>query len=297
MVHVAVGTQVVLGESSEEPSGVGVVERQPDAGDERYLIRLVDGTLVPVSRVAFRIRKESYIEDLAAGIRPADPERLFEHVILRCVVGSRAYGLAGDDSDTDRRGVYLAPADVQWSLSGAPEQIERRETDECYWELQKFLNLALKANPNILECLYTPLVESRAELGAELLGMRGAFLSKFAYRTYNGYVISQFKRLEQDLRSRGELRWKHAMHLIRLLLCGIGLLRDGRLDVSVGEFRDRLLAIKRGEWEWRQVEEWRLALHAQFEREHDRTRLPDGPDVQAANLFLLRARRRAAGLA
>jgi predicted nucleotidyltransferase len=31
------------------------------------------------------------------------------HTIYAVVVGSRAYGLAGPDSDTDRRGVFLAP--------------------------------------------------------------------------------------------------------------------------------------------------------------------------------------------
>ena len=84
---------------------------------------------------------------------------LFDRVIYRCVIGSRAYGLDTDESDTDRRGIYLPPADLQWSLYGVPEQLENDENQEAYWELQKFLIMALKANPNILECLYTPIVE------------------------------------------------------------------------------------------------------------------------------------------
>ena len=54
----------------------------------------------------------------------------------------------------------LAPADckvaVRKHLFGAPEQFEDNTTQSCYWELQKFLTMALKANPNILECLYSP---------------------------------------------------------------------------------------------------------------------------------------------
>ena len=61
---------------------------------------------------------------------------LFDRVILRCVIGSRAYGLARDDSDTDRRGVYLPPADLHWSLSGAPQQLQNDATQEVYWEIQ-----------------------------------------------------------------------------------------------------------------------------------------------------------------
>ena len=43
-------------------------------------------------------------------IEPGAVERdLMDYVILRCVVGSRAYGLAEGESDTDRRGIYLPP--------------------------------------------------------------------------------------------------------------------------------------------------------------------------------------------
>ena len=41
--------------------------------------------------------------------------------------------------------VNLAPADLQWSLYGVPEQLENNDTQEAYWEMQKFLVLALKA--------------------------------------------------------------------------------------------------------------------------------------------------------
>ena len=81
--------------------------------------------------------------------------------------------------------------------------------------MQKFLVLALKANPNILECLFTPLVVRTSEVGDALLEKRSIFLSKLVYQTYNGYVMSQFKKLEQDLRTKEQINWKHAMHLIR----------------------------------------------------------------------------------
>ena len=128
---------------------------------------------------------------------------LFETVQYRSVVGSTAFGLAGDGSDIDRRGFFLPPADLHWSLAGVPEQIER-PPDEVYWEIGKFLRLALKANPNALECLYSPMVEVCEPIAAELLGMREAFLSKHAHRTYNEYVAAQFRKLENHLRTHGE---------------------------------------------------------------------------------------------
>ena len=67
------------------------------------------------------------------------------------------------------------------------------------------------------------------------------------YQTYNGYVMTQFKKLQADLRNQGEVKWKHVMHLIRLLLSGITVLREGFVPVRVDEHREKLLAIKRGE--------------------------------------------------
>ncbi|MGZ3679932.1 MAG: nucleotidyltransferase domain-containing protein [Ktedonobacterales bacterium] len=213
------------------------------------------------------------------------------YVIYRCIVGSRAYGLDHDASDVDRRGIYLPPADTHWSLYGVPEQVQDERSDECYWELQKFLTLALKANPNILECLYTPLVEEATPLAQELLAMRGIFLSRLIYQSYGGYVMSQFKKLEQDLRATGTIRWKHAMHLIRLLLAGITALREGIVPVGIGDQRERLLAIRRGDVPWEEANAWRLALHAEFTNAFATTQLPDRPDYMRANELLIRARR------
>jgi hypothetical protein len=172
-----------------------------------------------------------------------------------------------------------------------PEQLENPDTEEVYWELQKFLTLALKANPNVLECLYTPLVEHATPLAEELRAMRESFLSRMVYQTYNGYVLSQFKKLQADLRNKGAVKWKHVMHLIRLLLAGVTVLREGVVPVRVEANRDRLLAIKRGEVPFEEVEAWRLDLHRQFDAAAEATKLPERPDYEKANAFLVRARR------
>jgi len=156
----------------------------------------------------------------------AEQVNLYDRVIFQCVIGSRAYGLETEDSDTDRRGFYLPPAELQWSLYGVPEQLECDETQEAYWEIQKFLILALKANPNVLECLYSPLVEKATPLAQELIGMRSAFLSRMVYQTFNGYVMSQFKKMQADIRNQGQVKWKHVMHLLRLLMAGITVLKE-----------------------------------------------------------------------
>ena len=281
----------------EKPTGaVGAVLRAPEDATHDYLIRFADGREAALRRVEVSILKQSHGEDFQQGIGggsdTTELSGLRPFVIYQCVVGSRAFGLDDEDSDTDRRGIYLPPSDLEWSLFGAPEQLENAGTQECYWELRKFLIMALKANPNILECLHTPLVEHADPLAEELLAMRDIFLSQVVYKTFNGYVLSQFKKLESDLRAHGEVKWKHVMHLLRLLRSGITVLETGRLPVQVGDGeRGELLAIKRGELPWDEVDRRRMAAHVRFEEAFTTTRLPERPDYARANAFLLRARR------
>ncbi len=84
------------------------------------------------------------------------------------------------------------------------------------------------------------------------------------------------------------------MHLIRLLLSGVTVLKHGFVPLRVDEYRDRLLAIRRGELAWKEVEEWRLGLHRDLDAALESTALPEHPNYEEANLFLLRARRLAA---
>jgi predicted nucleotidyltransferase len=326
--NIFAGTQVVAllevrgpNHSLVHPRGaVGVVTRTPAVSGEKYLVRFPDGFEASFESTQLEVLKHfkdrlgapnpssariigAPVSDPAqpgthdhAGSESGAPFDLEQFIIYRCVVGSRAYGLDTDESDTDYRGIYLAPADLQWSLFGAPEQFEDNATQSCYWELQKFLTMALKANPNILECLYSPLVEKTTELGAELVAHRKVFLSQMIFQTFNGYAMSQFKKIEQDRRNHGEVRWKHAMHLLRLLLTGAATLRTGTVPVRVEAHRDRLLTVKRGELEWPEVDAWRKELHRDFERALAETQLPERPDYEQANSFLIKARREMANL-
>ena len=90
----------------------------------------------------------------------------------------------------------------------------------------------------------------------------------------------------------GTFKAKHAMHLIRLLYSGIHALRTGDILVDVGEHRDELLRIRRGEWTFPQVRERALALNAEFQAAAATTALPERPDYDRVNRFLIAARRR-----
>ncbi len=290
------GMQVVLKVDKLRPDGtvrqrgsVAVVQESPADNRDPYTLRFADGGTVPAYFRELAIRRKEVEDQLArtgVDLRP--------WIVYRCQVGSRAFGLAGDDSDDDLRGFYLPPARLHWSLYKLPEQLEfvDDERDEVYWELEKFLKLALKANPNVLETLWTPLVLHADEVAQRLREMRDVFLTRYLYKTYSGYVLSQFRRMASAHARTGRYKAKHAMHLIRLLYSGIEALRSGQIRIDVGEHRDELLALKAGTLTFEQARDRAQELDRQFQEAYRQTSLPEQPDYRRADEFLVWARRR-----
>ena len=222
------------------------------------------------------------------------PHPLFARQILRTVVGSRAYGLDGTGSDVDRRGVFLPTADEHWSLVGVPGVIVDEPGEATAWELRRFLELALKANPTVLEVLFTPLVEHATPLGEELRALRPAFLTTRLRDTCGGYAERQFAKLVRREEAGKPVNWKHAAHCLRLLATGARALAGEGFPVHVGPNRDLLLAVRRGERTLAEVEALRRRWHADLAAAARCSPLPAEPDRAAADAFLMRARRLAA---
>src|SRR5258708_8666676 len=82
--------------------------------------------------------------------------------ILNVLVGSRAHGLNTDSSDYDYRGVFVTPTSELLKLGKRPDQTSWIEDkiDDTKWEVGKFLFLATKCNPTILEVFKAPTVEN-----------------------------------------------------------------------------------------------------------------------------------------
>jgi predicted nucleotidyltransferase len=207
-----------------------------------------------------------------------------DDLIFSVVVGSRAYGLETETSDTDRRGVFVAPTADFWRLSKPATHRDGPLPEQFSWEVERFCVLALDANPTVLECLWSPIVEVITPAGRRLRELRGAFVSRRACETFAGYAETQFRRL--DPRAP---KWKQAMHMIRLLLSGLHLVRSGEPLVEVGLHRERLLAIRRGELPWAEVDAWRASLAAELAGTP--TVLPGRPDRERVEDFLVGVRR------
>lgn len=296
---IPVGTQVVLrydrrvpGTDNTKPAGtVAEVVESPELNDRPYLVEFLDGVSFRLKFGELLVRRRDHSVENA--IATAGPD-VSAFVVYRVMVGSRAFGLSTESSDEDRRGVFLPPAEWHWSLTKPPEQVEffSEGVEEVDWEIEKFVRLALQANPNILETLWSPAILHIDEIGEELRSIRRCFLSRHLYRTYSGYVLSQFRLMKKGFAADRRYKPKHAMHLIRLLHSGIHAMRDGEIRVDVAEHRDELLAIRRDEVPFEDVESRALELDRVFQDAFTKTTLPEKPDTDRANRFLIDARRR-----
>jgi len=115
-------------------------------------------------------------------------------IIYGCIVGSQAYGTNVEGSDVDKKWVYVQSAE-SFFVNGYKPQIEISK-DEVAYELSRFLELAEKANPTILELLFSPkeCVIYKHLVFEPVLRTRKSFLTKQCKYSFAGYAISQIEK-------------------------------------------------------------------------------------------------------
>jgi predicted nucleotidyltransferase len=161
-----------------------------------------------------------------------------QDVALLAVTGSKAYGLDHENSDTDRMGIFIAntfdvaglnwtQANESWSNAG-PEG-----DDTTLHEMGKFLRLALKCNPTLIELMWMNDYEKLDTFGGNLIAIRDAFVYTNGIRNhYHGYAVSQLNRVRADYPNH---KPKMARHTLRIARQGADLLKTGTFDVKVSD--------------------------------------------------------------
>ena len=114
-------------------------------------------------------------------------------ILLKCISGSQAYGLALPHSDTDIKGVFVLPKREFYGLTYT-DQINNATNDEMYYEIWKFVDLLLKNNPNILELLNTPDDCILYRHPSMDLIRPEFFLSRLCNQTFGQYAYTQIKK-------------------------------------------------------------------------------------------------------
>jgi predicted nucleotidyltransferase len=235
-------------------------------------------------------------------------KRTMPQMILRIVAGSELTGTNVGSSDRDELGITVeSPRDIlgldcftQWMSKLSPDQrMGEDELDLTIYGLRKFVTMALKGNPNILQMFFAEgdAVIERDLWGAELQSTREWYISQSALRSFLGYMTSQRQRLlgergQKDV-NRPELvakygyDTKYASHLIRLGLQGLELAQTGRMSLPMrpGD-RDMVMSVRRGEMPLRTVVTLGEALESKLAISIEASRLPERPDRERANQWL-----------
>lgn len=120
-------------------------------------------------------------------------------VVIDTLVGSRAWGVAEEGSDEDRRGVFVLPMPWTTGLVDPPLDLTSVDGSQSYWEIGKAIRQALRADPNTLEMLFAA-ADITDPMGEPLMAIRSAFVSQEIYGSFGRYALSQLDRLEHNQR-------------------------------------------------------------------------------------------------
>lgn len=202
------------------------------------------------------------------------------------IMGSFAYGVSSDASDTDvygfcipnkaivfphTTGKYIFGYDStvhgnfeQWQQHHVIDKSRKKEYDFSIYNITKFFRLCADGNPNMIDSLFVPhrCVTHATAIGTLLREHRFDFLSKKCWHTFKGYAYSQMHKMRiKNPEGKRKLMVekfgydvKYAYHLVRLLNEIEQILLEGDLDLERN--REQLKEIRRGEWTIGKVEEY-----------------------------------------
>lgn len=213
--------------------------------------------------------------------------------ILKVITGSRAYGLATEKSDTDYRGVFVISTRDILKLTKTRQTVSKLngKEDDVAHELEKFLFLAIKSNPSILDVFASPVVMRTLE-GNELRKLFPyVWSSKYVKDAFLGYSRSQRRFIDDYLYTERAL--KAAVARIRVLYQGTELLKTGELIINlkgspIYGFCKRMRQ-KMINWKNFSIIEntWETNLLEAYEKNSDKV-----VDIDKVNNFLLDIRKR-----
>jgi hypothetical protein len=199
-VPLPAGTEVITGVDrivDGELRPQGATGRVARLRGDHVDVMFVDGRQATYLRAELTPRKLGVAR--YAQRRAAAWDELRPCVVLDALVGSRAWGVAHEGSDEDRRGVFVLPMTWTTGLVDPPLDLISLDGSQTYWELGKAIRQALRADPNTLEMLFAH-PEVVDPIAAPLVAMRDGFLSLEIYGAFGRYALSQLDRLEHNQR-------------------------------------------------------------------------------------------------
>lgn len=234
-----------------------------------------------------------------------------------CLMGSVAYGVAGNDSDSDIYGFCIPAKEMifphlageivgfgrqikrfeQWQEHHIKDESAGKEYDFQIYNIIKFFQLCMENNSNILDALFVPerCVIHCSAVGNIVRENRKLFLHKGCWHKFRGYAYSQLHKMAIKQPEKGSKRAKSvekfgfdvkfAYHVVRLIFEVEEILTTG--DLHLDQNSEVLKAIRRGEWtEERVIKFFEQKEHA-LNKAYEESKLQYSPDEQKIKKLLL----------
>jgi len=170
------------------------------------------------------------------------------------VSGAHLYGFESADSDYDLRGCHVLPAREVFGLKALRETVEVMdkagpvEVDLVTHDVKKFITLLMKNNGYVLEQVFSPLVVRASVEFEELKRLAEGCITKHHRHHFRRFADNQWEMVTKKPTAKGLL------YTYRVLLAGIHLMREGRVESNLRvlnqgfglAYLDELIAVKVG---------------------------------------------------
>lgn len=218
-----------------------------------------------------------------------------EKIIFTSLVGSRGYGTHTEESDEDFIHVFLEHPFHYLGLKGTSNKQKLTEdSDMTSYEFRNFVNLCLKANPNVFVALYSENITFDPRYGKQMYDYRNDFISQRVFHTFTGYATSQYKRMTGELTGKmGSKRkelvdqfgydTKYAYHTIRLLRMATEILRYGTVLVKRTYDVEFLKNVRKGYFNLQEIKDIIENEYSLCKKAYEITELPKEPYFNRIN--------------
>lgn len=253
------------------------------------------------------------------GLLKGMPKFLDTTVQYEVVMGSTAYGVSGDDSDWDLYGFAIPPRDhlfphLQGYVYGFDDEFKSfaqfqqhhiwdssalggkgRQYDLTVYSIAKYFRLLANCNPNIIDTLFVPrrCVLYSTAIGELIREHRHLFLHKGCWPTFKGYAYGQMHKMRTKVPEGRRTQLveqygydvKFAYHVVRLLNEVQQIMAEGTLELDSNA--EQLKAIRRGDWNQEQVENYFFEKEKHLEKLYLESKLRNEADMTAIKELLL----------
>ena len=247
------------------------------------------------------------------------PKWLADNCCYLTIMGSVAYSVSSDTSDTDLYGCAIPPKNIifphlngwikdfdtdergyddPWQQHHIKDESARKEYDFAVYGIVRYFKLAfVESNPNLVDSLYTPdnCVIHSTSIGTQIREKRSLALHKRCWPRLKGYAYQQMHKMSSKNPEPGSKRakdieahgydTKFSYHIYRLLDQAEQILTTRDLDL--GRAKEQMKAIRRGEMSEADLRKWATEKEMQLEKIYAESTLPWGPDIPKIKAFLL----------